>query len=145
MEGLRLLKHLVAKTDATTSSAAAAHRAFSSLDTFFLQTDTFSFRFGFQFVTALLPNTNMKHWAVLTSTRTSQMKFVAARFAPCVKRHLILSEIKLFDYIVFGVNSGAPNVSTLQQGEEACFGIFLSTINNMASLEKKCTFVKEKK
>lgn len=34
MERLRLLKHLVAKTDATTTFTAAEHRACSSLDTF---------------------------------------------------------------------------------------------------------------
>lgn len=57
MERLRLLRHLVAKTDATTTFTAA-EQSLQQPGHILLQTDTFSFRFGFQFVTVLLRKTN---------------------------------------------------------------------------------------
>lgn len=55
MEGLRLLKHLVAETDATTALTAAEHKACSCLDTF-SSIQTFSFPFCSQFVPLLPKN-----------------------------------------------------------------------------------------
>lgn len=55
MEELRLLKHLVVKTDATAACTAAEHTACSSLDT---RPQTFSFRFGSQFVPLLFTKTH---------------------------------------------------------------------------------------
>lgn len=58
MERLRLLRHLVAKTDATNNVYCCRAQSLQQPGHVFLQTDTFSFRFGFQFVTLLLKNTN---------------------------------------------------------------------------------------